>query len=482
MSGVSPGLYAVAFQPTLTPAHFSLVAAMAGHVWRPRTTLNLIDIGCGRGYAALVLAAANPGWTVIGIDRDPAAIAEARLLAGAAGLDNARFVECDFADLAAGIPAPWPPFDVAIAHGVWSWIDDRARAGIRRLLAERLAPGGLACFGYNALPGAAAEQPLQRLLRHFAAGGDDAAAAERAMTALRQPGLAEALRLRATPMLARLRDTPPGIEPAFVAHEFLVPAWRPVFHEDLAADLAAAKLDFLAGCRLADALPGLVFDPAQREILATLPPGPIRELLKDLVLPRGFRTDLFVRGTRRIPPDAALAPLALALRDATPPAAPPVLVTGTGEAALKPEAWAPIAAALASGPQSIAALVRAAPAGLTPQPGELAALLVNTGVALPVFRAPGPDIAPASARFNRAAAALHAADGTASGHFALAAPVAAGGLPADARDLALVARCLDGAVPQDLTPAERTRLAERLPVWQRFGVLPVSPAAPAGSV
>jgi SAM-dependent methyltransferase len=456
MSRTEKGLYAVSFQASLSPGHFALTAAMAGHAWRPKPALSLVDLGCGRGFLALVLAAANPGWRVVGVDRDPAAIAEARMVAAAAGLRNAAFLEADFAELGADLPGLPPQFDVAVAHGVWTWIADRARAGILDLLAQRLAPGGLACFGYNALPAARREQPLQRALTLLAEGGTDAAAAARALARLRADGTAAALRLPPSPMLARLLADPPQLEPAFVAHEFLATAWRPVFHDELRADLAAAKLDFLASCNLFEAVPSLFLDDAQLGSLDAMAPAAGREALKDLFLPRHFRTDLFVRGARRAAPARILADIALAACGPIPEA-PPELPMGTAMATLKPEIWSCVARMLARGAATLGALREAVPAEIAPRLEELAPLLVDTGIAIPVF-APGRPL-PSATRFNQIAAEIYAEGGSGRGRFALAAPACGGGVPVGAAELWRATRD-----PAALEP----RLAE---AWRGLGIL-----------
>ncbi len=474
--------YSIAFQGQQTPAHFALVAAMAGHPWAPREAMVVADLGCGRGHVAQVLAAANPGWSVFGLDHDAAPIAEARQLAARAGLANVNFLETDLAALDGAELDRLPEFDVVMAHGVWSWVSDAVRAGITRLLSRRLKPGGLAYLGYNAQPAAGADAGLQRLLRHLAGGEASAEAAAQAMERLRA---LDSLPLPRTPMLEMLLAEPSPLEPGFVAHEFLTPHWRPVFHEDLAAALAPARLEFLGSCNLTEALPVLVGTPAQQAALAPLNVG---EFAKDLLLPRGFRADLFVRGRRRTDPVRAMDAVPLAARLA-PPERSPALRAADARAVLPDAAWAPIAVALARGPARLGALRRLAPEGMVPAPGELLALLVDTGLALPSFRPPATGAA--ATRFNRAAAAFHAPGGDGRGHFALASPVAAGGLPAGPLDLALVAALLDGAdvaVPEELLgrlnpmlgggeraaalSRVRERLAEALPGWLRFGIVP----------
>jgi len=483
---VADSTYAVAWQAAPTPAHLALVCAMAGVVWEPRKRMHVADLGCGRGYTANCLAASNPEWTVLGIDHSPVHIAEAMQTAGRAGLGNALFVEADLATMTDAELDRIPPLDVVMLHGVWTWVSDAVRAGIVRLLARRLKPGGIAYIGYNALPGAGADHGLQRLLRQLAgpvseAPGAAAAAAGTAMERLR--AIAPALKLPETAMLRRLLADPPILEPAFVAHEFLTEHWRPVFHGDLCAALEPAKLEFVGSSNLFEALAALVLDSTQLSILQGLPSGAPQEFLKDLCLPRAFRADVFVRGRRSTESSRALDRVMLA--PSTPlPAESPILHVGTGKAALPQPIWESVAAVLNEAPHSIGDLRERIGEG-APHQAEILALLVGTDHALPVYRP--PERAAAATRFNQVAAALHAPGGEGRGHFALASPVAAGGVPASALDLALVAALLAGAEPEALAhrlqPALRgealgaatariaERLEERVPVWRRFAIL-----------
>ena len=462
--------YGIAFQAAQTPAHLALVCAMAGVRWPLRERMQVADLGCGRGWVVNTLAAANPDWTVLGLEQDPAPLAEATSFAAQAGLGNALFLEADLAAMGDAELDRLPALDVAMLHGVWSWVSDAVRAGIVRLLARRLKPGGLVYLGYNALPAAGGDLALQRLLRHLAgrfgtASGEAEAAAARAVHRLRE--VAPSLPLSPTPMLRRLLADPPALEAGFVAHEFLTAHWRPVFHDDLRAALAPAKLSYVGSANLF-------------ENVALLNPGP-DELHRDLALPRAFRADVFIRGARSCDPVAAMDALTLAACGPVPEASP-VLGSGVASATLPEDAWARVAARLAAGPCSLGVL-RAAD-GL--EPAGLLALLVDAGVALPMFRAEGAG--GASRRFNRLAGPLHAPGGEGAGRFALASPAGAGGLPADALDLALVAGLLDGVdepggLARRLQPTLdgaghvraagliAVRLSERVPTWRRFGVL-----------
>jgi SAM-dependent methyltransferase len=90
-----------------------------------------IDLACGRGMAAVWLAAR--GLTVYGVDVSPVAVRFARDLAERSGVgDRCRF---DVSDLDVGLP-DGPPSDVIVCH---LFRDAR----LDNAVIERLAPGGL---------------------------------------------------------------------------------------------------------------------------------------------------------------------------------------------------------------------------------------------------------------------------------------------------------------------------------------------------
>jgi SAM-dependent methyltransferase len=464
--------YRIAFQVAQNPGHLAMVCAMAGVDWQPNERLRVADLGCGRGYAVNVLAAANPEWTVLGLDHNPPQLSEGMELAARAGLGNALFLEADLATLSDAELDRIGALDVVMLHGVWSWVSDAVRAGVVRFLRHCLKPGGIAYLGYNALPAAGADLGLQRLLRHLAGGGQDEDAARQAMTRLR--GMAPALPLRPSAMLTRLLAEPPVLEPAFVAHEFLTEHWRPVFQADIAAALRPAKLDFVGSCNLFEAMPALCCEPEELRLLETLPEGGPREFLKDLYLRRGFRADVFIRGPRRVNPAQAMGRLVLGATRPLPEESPD-LGTGRARVAMAQPVWEGLVALLAEGPMPLGELRRRMGPG-APSLSEILAILIGTEHAAPMFRR--PDRKPAATRFNLAAAEMHGAGE--GGHFALASPVAAGGLPASGLEMAVLGALLEGTDPQALaerpgltTDADRIAALcqSRIPVWQRFGVI-----------
>ena len=89
---VADSPYTFAYQAAQAPGNLAQICAMMGVEWQPTARLVMADIGCGRGYTVNTLAACNPGWTMLGLDYNPAHIAEAAALAEAAEIPNASFI------------------------------------------------------------------------------------------------------------------------------------------------------------------------------------------------------------------------------------------------------------------------------------------------------------------------------------------------------------------------------------------------------
>ncbi|MBB5690637.1 methyltransferase domain-containing protein [Roseomonas alkaliterrae] len=457
--GAADVRYVSAFQPEAAPPMLRYALAVADTVWNPADPerLTVLDIGCGRGVTAALLAAANPGWEVIGLDLQPAHVAEARELAAAAGLPNLRFLEADLAEpTEEGWARLLPEVDVVICYGVWTWVPDIVREGILRLLKSRVKAGGVVLMGYNALPGFADCIVLQRLMDDIARAvsgtpEERGSAALEAIAALRAAG---ASYLPEDAVFERLVKAARRA-PAYMVHEWLTSFWRPVFHADLAREMTRARLDYGGTANPGRSLPALQLSPEQREAVAALPEGVPRETLSDLFIGRRFRTDIFVRG-RRPGGRRMLAGLRL-MPNAAPEAMEIEVPTKVGPAVLPPEIVAPIAAAFAKGPQRMGDIA-ALPELRELNAAELAVMLVESHSALPMWRdVPGPG--PATAAARRCTAALldaFAREGVATGVFGAPVPALGSAIVATTSDLAVIAALQDGVA------AEPAALAERL--------------------
>ena len=385
----------------------ALLGGVAAELPGPDDPVQYLELGCGQGYGAMLLAASNPTWRVTAVDFNPAHIAAAREWAAAGGLTNITFLEADLTTLAEE-PAgrALPQFDFVSLHGLWSWIPKAAQDGIVRLLRDKVRPGGAVHLSYNALPAWGSALGMARLLR--TAGRQLAwrsdRQAEEGLKLVRDLLAAEALQLRRSPMAQGVISRLDSLPSSYLAHEYMNENWAPCYHADVASALSDAKLDWVASGNLSENFPDLTLTPEQRAITQKFDDPLLRELIKDLCLDRTLRHDVFVRGARRISAaarDAVLRQIHLGLN--MPPADLPLEADmPAGRAQLSPGFYKPIAEALVGGPRRVGELLDMPTVeGKRDNPAELVGILVGLDFSEPILR---PDAAagPEALRFNRA--------------------------------------------------------------------------------
>jgi SAM-dependent methyltransferase len=386
------------------------LACLLGGVASPMPSaddpVSYLELGCGQGFGALILAASNPGWTVTAIDFNPAHVAAARAWAAQAGIDNVAFHEADLSTLAeSAASVQVPEADFVSMHGVWTWVPSAVQAGIVRLLRDKVKPGGAVHVSYNSLPAWGGALGMQRMVRE---GGRRLAArsdrqAEEGMKLVKELQAADALQLKRSHMATALISRT-GIMPGpYLAHEYMNDSFAPCFHADVAEALAGAKLEWVGSVNLIENFPELTLTPEQRAVIQRLDDPALRELLKDMCLDRALRHDVFVRGARRLDPqarDAALMDVRLAL-NVSPGEVPYEADVPAGRAALNRNFYGPITAAMTAGPRRVGDLL-AVPdlEGRRDNPAELIGMLVGLNLAEPAAR-PGAEPTPQALRFNR---------------------------------------------------------------------------------
>jgi ubiquinone/menaquinone biosynthesis C-methylase UbiE len=161
---------ALAFE-ALTPLYDAVVAAtMRERAFRRRLVAGLdlrpgqrvLDVGCGTGTFAIMLAAAAPGAAVVGVDVDPRILARARNKAARAGA-AVEWVLGSALDL----PFPASSFDRVTSslmlHHLTTPEKRTALASIRRVL----RPGGALHVADFGRPRSAYTRLAAALFRHF---------------------------------------------------------------------------------------------------------------------------------------------------------------------------------------------------------------------------------------------------------------------------------------------------------------------------
>ena len=298
--------YIEGFYVQQSPARMAL-ACLFGNVAAdlpgPDDDVCYLELGCGIGIGALLTAASNPGWQVTAIDYNPAHIAMATGLARAAHLDNIHFIEADLSTLAGSAEAAAiPKADFVSMHGLWSWVSADVRAGIVRLLADKTQPGGIVHVSYNALPAWQGALGMQRLIYEtgIRSLGRSDSQAQAGLALARDLKIAESKYLTESSLTRDLLDTTVAMSTEYLSHEYMSAHWAPAFHADVVKAFAGAKLDWAASVNPMENFPELMLTAEQREVMNRYGDPVMRELIKDMCLPRQLRHDVFVRGARRL--------------------------------------------------------------------------------------------------------------------------------------------------------------------------------------
>ena len=258
--------------------------------------ISYCELGCGQGFSANLLAAANPQIDFHAMDFNPAYVVGAQALATAVGTPNLHFYDHSFAEFLdqPGLPA----FDVVALHGVYSWVSQENRRVIVEIIRKKLKPGGLVYISYNTLPGWAAALPLRRLFVDLAAteSGPIIPRIERALAFAQRLVDTNPAYTRANPGIKERLEKISGRDRTYLAHEFFNRDWTPFYHTDVMAELAAAKLTYIGSANLLDQIDTVNLSAEQQALLGEVADPTRRETLRDYMVNQEFRRDVFIKG------------------------------------------------------------------------------------------------------------------------------------------------------------------------------------------
>jgi SAM-dependent methyltransferase len=476
-----------------SPAMMALACLMGSVAMKPPAAddpVQVLELGCGQGYGAMLLAASNPAWHVTAVDFNPAHIAAARSWAADAALMNVTFIEGNLATLAEDAAGRQiPEADFVTMHGVWSWVPPAVQDGIVRLLRDKVRAGGVVHVSYNTLPAWGPALGMQRLMRDAGrrlAWRSDRQA-EEGLAVLKSLLAAEAKHLESTAFTKALVSRLDTMPLAYLAHEYMNEHWQPCFMADVAAAFSEAKLEFVAASQLIENFPDLMLTEAQRAVTRKFDDPIMREMVKDLCVERSLRHDVFVRGPQRIDGtarDAALSDLVIGL-NIDPDDLPLAVDMPAGKAELNPDFYQPIVREAGKGPARVGNLLNLADVqGRRHNPAELIGMLVGLELADVVAR---PDAEPGAEamRFNRATARRFVRSENLGRVIALASHRTGAGVSASLLDLVIMERIREGnhdnegLLRQIAPPPEHeaktrdmidTSVRKRLPILRMAGV------------
>jgi SAM-dependent methyltransferase len=131
------------------PARMAAAARWFGLAAPSAATARVLEIGCAAGGHIIPLAAAWPEAAFLGVDLSAVQIEQGRARIARLKLANIELTARSLDEIDANDGA----FDFIICHGVFSWIPEPLREALLRVIAERLAPEGIASVSFNVLPG-----------------------------------------------------------------------------------------------------------------------------------------------------------------------------------------------------------------------------------------------------------------------------------------------------------------------------------------
>lgn len=461
--------YTTGFYPELAPNHLEAALLFAGFkVNLARPGAAYCELGCGYGLTTLILAASNPQMSFVGVDFNPTHIVAANALAEAAGLRNVRFIEASFDELLGARFADLGDFDIIALHGTYSWVAPEIRRAIVEFADARLRTGGVLYVSYNAAPGWMPRAPVQRFLFESAkrsAAGPRAATAEalRYAKAMKDAG---AFYFKGNPQASAFLEAMEGKDLTYLVHEHLNESWSALYHADVVADFSATRLSYACAGHIADDLDETAVPITTHDILSGISDGVWRETVKDFLVGRSFRRDIFVRGPLKLTPPERMKELDRVFILLTPRAAATSKIrTAMGEVEGRSDLYAEVLDLLAGGPVRLSQLLAKA-TGSAKNPAALIqalALLVHSGQVKMVRADAGIEAGPA--RGLNLALARDISAGRVP--HVLASPRVGTGVPADLSDFGFVV-ARDRGLALDAKTIART-------VWEMIENTPIRP-------
>ena len=431
--------YTIGFYPDLAPSHIESALLFSGFkADLSRPGARYCELGCGYGLTTLILAAANPHMSFVGVDFNPTHIVAAKALAEAAQLKNIRFIEANFEDLVGPRFSDLDEFHVIALHGVYSWVAPAIRRAIVRFAEEKLATGGALYVSYNAAPGWMPRAPLQRLFFEWSKRNPTeprltTANALRFAKAMKGAG---AIYFQVNPQVGAFINSMEGMDLAYLVHEHLNESWSALYHADVVADFASTPLSYACSASIADNIDETSVPITTHDLLRGSADQTWLETVKDFLVGRSFRRDIFVRGQNKLTPVQRLRELDRIFTLVVPRAiASAKIPTAIGHVEGRSDLYPVVLDILAAGPIRLSELMARA-TGPAKDPHVLTqalALLIHAGR---VKMVPTEAIDPTPSRRLNLALAQEIAAGKVV--LALAAPAVATGMLAELTDFGML--------------------------------------------
>ena len=149
--------------PEKHPSRIGAIAKIMGLEAKPIEEARVLEIACGAGDNILPIATVYPKAKFVGIDSAEKLIKEAGSAAKSLNLDNVDFKTFEVGKSEENLGK----FDYVICYGMYSWVPEKVKTAILKLISKSLDENGLACMSYNSLPGWNMRSSIRELCRTY---------------------------------------------------------------------------------------------------------------------------------------------------------------------------------------------------------------------------------------------------------------------------------------------------------------------------
>lgn len=350
--------YTYGYYPELAPLRLAFAALTQGFSapGLGLCAIRVLELGCGQGFSANLIAAANPHVDYTATDFNPAHIAGAQALAREGAVQNVHFREASFEEIAQDDSLG--EFDIISLHGVYTWVSAENREHIIKIAHDKLKAGGLLYVSYNCYPGWAHVVPIRRIFTESASAHPRAPIFERLNEGFRTFERLRDIKARCivgSPGIVERMERSKTMQPNYLAHEYLNDDWTIFYFPEVAAEMGRAKLTYVGSANLLDNVDNVNFTPEQIAFLNEARDPVQQQWFRDLIVGQQFRRDVYLKGA--LPIGAVTGQekwVNLRLALSSPAGDVPRRVAGSmGEVQFRPEIYEPILAKLNDGPTTV---------------------------------------------------------------------------------------------------------------------------------
>lgn len=280
------------------PESLAAVASLFGVPSPPPATARVLDLGCASGFNLFPFALRNPEARCVGVDLSSVQIAAGIEAARKVGVTNLTLIE---ADLLQVDPQSLGQFDYIIAHGLYSWVPPPVQQAMFDVIAQCLAPEGVAYVSYNVYPGWKSKQVLRdAMLLHVGNETDvgKQVAGARSMVEF----LLRSIGGNPGHPLAPLKDHLERAQSAafeYLAHEYLEPFNLPCYFREFVERAEHNGLSFLSEAQVSMMYPPNYGDDVAGWLRGLAENDPVKfGQYADFAVNRTFRQSLLVHTGR----------------------------------------------------------------------------------------------------------------------------------------------------------------------------------------